>query len=42
LWTSSRTPRALKQAKADTGLKDAIINAQGKLNGRPVIVVSME
>lgn len=32
----------LKQAKADTGLKDAIINAQGKLNGRPVIVVSME
>jgi acetyl-CoA carboxylase carboxyl transferase subunit beta len=32
----------LKQAKTDTGLKDAIINAQGKLNGRPVIVVSME
>ncbi len=32
----------LKQAKKDTGLKDAIINAQGKLNGRPVIVVSME
>ena len=32
----------LKQAKADTGLKDAIINAYGKLNGRPVIVVSME
>jgi acetyl-CoA carboxylase carboxyl transferase subunit beta len=25
----------LKQAKADTGLKDAIINARGKLNGRP-------
>ena len=32
----------LKQAKTDTGLKDAIINAHGKLNGRPVIVVSME
>jgi acetyl-CoA carboxylase carboxyl transferase subunit beta len=32
----------LKQAKAGTGLKDAIINAQGKLNGRPVIVSSME
>jgi acetyl-CoA carboxylase carboxyl transferase subunit beta len=32
----------LKQAKSDTGLKDAIINAQGKLNGRPVIVSSME
>src|SRR5260370_14564166 len=32
----------LKRAKADTGLKDAIINAHGKLNGRPVIVSSME
>lgn len=32
----------LKQAKAATGLKDAVINAQGKLNGRPVIVSSME
>src|ERR1700683_4145418 len=32
----------LKQAKAVTGLKDAIVNAQGKLNGRPVIVSSME
>ena len=32
----------LKQAKASTGLKDAIINAMGKLNGRPVIVSSME
>ena len=32
----------LKQAKTDTGLKDAIINARGKLNGRPVIVSSME
>jgi len=32
----------LKQAKADTGLKDAIINAHGKLHGRPVIVSAME
>src|SRR6267154_2000582 len=32
----------LKQAKKDTGLKDAIINAHGKLNGRPVIVSAME
>ncbi len=32
----------LKQAQADTGLKDAIINARGKLNGRPVVVSSME
>src|SRR5712692_391010 len=32
----------LKRAKTDTGLKDAIINARGKLNGRPVIVSSME
>jgi len=32
----------LKQAQADTGLKDAIINARGKLNGRPVIVSAME
>jgi acetyl-CoA carboxylase carboxyl transferase subunit beta len=32
----------LKQAKASTGLKDALINAMGKLNGRPVIVSSME
>ncbi len=32
----------LKQAQQDTGLKDAIINARGKLNGRPVIVSSME
>jgi acetyl-CoA carboxylase carboxyl transferase subunit beta len=31
----------LKAAKADTGLKDAIINATGKLNGRPVIVSAM-
>src|SRR5271165_472947 len=32
----------LKQAKKDTGLKDAIINALGKLNGRPIIVSAME
>src|ERR1039458_8720845 len=32
----------LKQAKAGSGLKDAIINARGKLNGRPVIVSAME
>jgi acetyl-CoA carboxylase carboxyl transferase subunit beta len=32
----------LKQAQADTGLKDAIVNARGKLNGRPVIVSAME
>src|SRR3989440_5728814 len=32
----------LKQAQADTGLNDALINAQGKLNGRPVIVSAME
>jgi len=32
----------LKHAKAETGLKDAIINARGKLNGRTVIVSSME
>src|ERR1700692_4943907 len=32
----------LKQAQADTGLKDAVINARGKLNGRTVIVSSME
>jgi acetyl-CoA carboxylase carboxyl transferase subunit beta len=32
----------LEQAQADTGLKDAVINARGKLNGRPVIVSAME
>jgi acetyl-CoA carboxylase carboxyl transferase subunit beta len=32
----------LEQAKADTGLKDAVINARGKMNGRPVIVSAME
>jgi acetyl-CoA carboxylase carboxyl transferase subunit beta len=32
----------LKRAQQDTGLKDAVINARGKLHGRPVIVSSME
>ncbi len=32
----------LKRAQSDTQLTDAVINAQGKLNGRPVIVSSME
>ena len=32
----------LKQAQRDTGLLDAVINAQGKLEGRPVITSVME
>jgi len=32
----------LKHARNDTGLTDAVINAQGKLNGRPVVVSAME
>jgi acetyl-CoA carboxylase carboxyl transferase subunit beta len=32
----------LKQAQKDTGLKDAVINAQGKLMNRPVIASVME
>ncbi len=32
----------LKQAQADTGLKDAVINVRGRLNRRPVIVSAME
>src|SRR6201988_1719599 len=32
----------LRQARQDTGLDDAIINAQGKLQGRPVIARVME
>ena len=31
----------LKAAKAETGLKDAVINAHGKINGRQVIVSAM-
>ncbi|HEY7095506.1 MAG TPA: acetyl-CoA carboxylase, carboxyltransferase subunit beta [Terriglobales bacterium] len=32
----------LRQAQADTGLPDAILNARGKMHGRPVIVSAME
>ncbi len=32
----------LRQAQNDTGLKDAVINAQGMLLGRPVIASAME
>jgi acetyl-CoA carboxylase carboxyl transferase subunit beta len=32
----------LRQAQADTGLKDAVINVRGKLKGCPVIVSAME
>jgi acetyl-CoA carboxylase carboxyl transferase subunit beta len=32
----------LKQAQADTGLNDAVINARGKLMGRPVVASVME
>ncbi|HEY2391909.1 MAG TPA: acetyl-CoA carboxylase, carboxyltransferase subunit beta [Candidatus Angelobacter sp.] len=32
----------LEKSKADSGLKDAIINATGTMNGRPVIVSAME
>ena len=32
----------LKRAKTETGLNDAIINARGKLNGKPVVVSAME
>jgi acetyl-CoA carboxylase carboxyl transferase subunit beta len=32
----------LRQAQRDTGLKDAVINAQGKLLGRPVVASVME
>ena len=32
----------LKQAQKDTGLKDAVINAQGKLMGKPVVASVME
>jgi acetyl-CoA carboxylase carboxyl transferase subunit beta len=34
--------KRLRQAEADTGLKDAVINAQGKLQGRPVVASVME
>ena len=32
----------LRQTQSSTGLKDAIINAEGTLDGRPVILSSME
>jgi acetyl-CoA carboxylase carboxyl transferase subunit beta len=32
----------LRQAQEDTGLKDAVINARGKLMGRPVVASVME
>ena len=32
----------LRQAQHDTGLKDAVINAQGKLFGRPIVASVME
>jgi acetyl-CoA carboxylase carboxyl transferase subunit beta len=32
----------LKQARNDTGLTDAVIDAEGKLNGRPVVMSAME
>src|SRR5499427_8680716 len=32
----------LKRAKQETGLTDAIINARGKVNGKPVTVSAME
>jgi acetyl-CoA carboxylase carboxyl transferase subunit beta len=32
----------LKRAQHDTGLKDAVINAEGSLSGRPVIASAME
>jgi acetyl-CoA carboxylase carboxyl transferase subunit beta len=32
----------LQRAQSDTGLKDAVISASGKLNGRPVIVSALE
>jgi len=32
----------LHKAQEETGLTDAVINARGKLNGRPVIVSAME
>ncbi len=32
----------LKRSQQETGLNDAVINARGKLNGKPVIVSAME
>jgi acetyl-CoA carboxylase carboxyl transferase subunit beta len=42
-FTDTRPYKArLEKSKASTGLKDAIRNATGTMNGRPVIVSSME
>jgi len=42
-FTDTRPYKArLQKSQAETGLKDAIINATGTLNGRAVIVSSME
>jgi acetyl-CoA carboxylase carboxyl transferase subunit beta len=32
----------LKQARKDTGLTDAIVNVEGKIQGRPVVLSAME
>jgi acetyl-CoA carboxylase carboxyl transferase subunit beta len=37
-----RYSERLTRAQAETGLKDAVINAQGKLDGRSIIVSAME
>jgi acetyl-CoA carboxylase carboxyl transferase subunit beta len=42
-FTDTRPYKArLEKSRADVGLKDAIINASGTLNGRPVLVSAME
>ncbi len=42
-FTDTRPYKArLEKSKAETGLQDAIINASGTLNGRPVMVSAME
>jgi acetyl-CoA carboxylase carboxyl transferase subunit beta len=42
-FTDTRPYKArLEKSKASTGMKDAIINATGTMNGRPVIISSME
>ena len=42
-FTDTRPYKArLQKSQAENGLKDAIINASGTLNGRPVIVSAME
>lgn len=42
-FTDTRPYKArLEKSQTETGLKDAVINAEGTLNGRPVIVSAME